>query len=85
MEVLDQDKANTLLNLISQQPDIDLNNLHDKDPNEIKSQLSIKKNNKKVRVEHLNNSKAFIEHSNYIDDIYNNIEEYSPDKEHKTR
>ena len=85
MEVLDQDKANTLLNLISQQPDIDLNNLHDKDPNEIKSQLSIKKNNKKVRVEHLNNSKAFIEHSNDIDDIYNNIEEYSPDKEHKTR
>ena len=42
-------------------------------------------NYKKVRVEHLNNSKAFIEHSNDRDDIYNNIEEYSPDKEHKTR
>ena len=43
MEVLDQDKANTLLNLISQQPDIDLINLYDKDPNEIKCQLLIKK------------------------------------------
>ena len=32
---------------------------------------------------HLNNSKAFIEYSNDMNDIYKNIEEYNPNKKHK--
>ena len=34
-------------------------------------------------LKHFNDSKAFIEYSNYKDDIYNNIEEYSPNKKQK--
>ena len=34
-------------------------------------------------IKHLNDSKAFIEYSNDIDDIYKNIEEYNPDKKRK--
>ena len=32
---------------------------------------------------HLNDSKAFIEYSNEMDDIYKNTEEYNPNKKHK--
>ena len=32
---------------------------------------------------HLNNSKAFIEYSNDMDDIYKNIQEYNPNKKCK--
>ena len=32
---------------------------------------------------HLNDSKAFIEYSNDMDDIYENIEEYNPNKKRK--
>ena len=31
----------------------------------------------------MNDSKAFIEHSNDMNDIYKNIEEYNPNKERK--
>ena len=31
----------------------------------------------------MHDSKAFIEHSNDMDDIYKNIEQYNPDKKHK--
>ena len=31
----------------------------------------------------MNDSKAFIEYSNGMDDIYKNIEEYNPNKKHK--
>ena len=31
-------------------------------------------------LKHLSDSKAFIEYSNDMDDIYKNIEEYNPDK-----
>ena len=34
-------------------------------------------------LKHLNASKAFIEYSNDMDDIYKNIEEYNPNKELK--
>ena len=34
-------------------------------------------------LKHSNDSKAFIEYSNHIDDIYNNIEEYNPNKKRK--
>ena len=41
--------------------------------------------NKRERagLKHLNDSKAFIEYSNDMDDIYKNIEEYNPNKKRK--
>ena len=33
---------------------------------------------------HLNDSKAFIEHANYMHDIYKYIEEYNPNKKCQT-
>ena len=35
------------------------------------------------RTKHLNDSKVFIEYSNDMDDIYENIEEYNPNKKRK--
>ena len=34
-------------------------------------------------LKHSNDSKVFIEYSNHIGDIYNNIEEYNPNKKRK--
>ena len=34
-------------------------------------------------LKHFKDSKAFIEYSNYMDDIYKNIEEYNPNKKCK--
>ena len=34
-------------------------------------------------LKYLNDSKAFIEYFNYMDDIYKNIEKYNPNKKHK--
>ena len=75
-------KANSLFNLISHQPDIDKIYLHAKNPCEAKYQLLINKR-ESARLNHLYDSKAFIEHSNDMDDICNNIEEYNPNKERK--
>ena len=50
--------------------------LYDKDPCEAKSQLLINKH-LGVDLKHYNNYKAFIEHPNGMDDIYENIEEYN--------
>ena len=47
---------------------------------------SIKKIIKKhgsTGLKHLNDSKAFIEYSNDMDDIYENIEEYNPNEKQK--
>ena len=65
-------KTNSLFNLINQQPDIDKIYLCAKDPYEAKYQFSTKKREDVAR-KHLNNSKAFIEYSNNIVDIYKNI------------
>ena len=48
----------------------------------------MKKNIKKSKQEstglkHFNDSKAFIEYSNYMGDIYKNIEEYNSNKKRK--
>ena len=81
MEVLDLEK-HSLFNLISQQPDIDNIYLYVKYAYEAKYQLLVNKP-KSTGLKHLNDSKAFIEYSNYIEDIYKNIEEYNPNKECK--
>ena len=36
-----------------------------------------------VGINHFNDPKAFIEHSNNIHDVSKNIDEYNPDKENK--
>ena len=53
--------------------------MYDKDPCEAKPQLLI---NKRLGVDlkHYNNYKAFIEHPNGMDDIYENTEEYNLSK-----
>ena len=41
------------------------------------------KKHEDVGIKHLNDSKAFIEHSNTMDDIYKNIENYYPKRNRK--
>ena len=47
--------------------------VYPKDPYEAKDQILIK-NHEYVETKHFNDSKAFIEYSNDMDDIYKNIE-----------
>ena len=68
--------------LISHQPDIDKVYLYAKDPYKTKYQLLIRKC-KDEDLKCFNDSKAFIEYSNDMNDIYKNTEEYNPDKERK--
>ena len=62
-------KTNTLLNLINEQKDIDKIYLYAKDLSEPKYEYLIK-NRENAGIEHVNNSKAFIECSNTMNDIY---------------
>ena len=68
--------TNALLNLINDEPGIDKIYLYAKDPFEAKYQLLINKRDSKglKYLNDSNDSKAFIEHSNDMDDIYKNIE-----------
>ena len=75
-------KTNALLNLINNQPNIHKIYLYAKDPYEGKYQFLIKKR-ESIGLKHFNDSKAFIEYSNGMHDIYNNINDYNPDKENK--
>ena len=75
-------KTNVLLNLINHEPDIDKIFLYAKDPYEAKYQLLINKR-ESTGLKYLNDSKAFIEYSNDMDDIYIKIEEYNPNKKQK--
>ena len=70
-------KINALLNLINNQPDIDKIYLHAKDPYEKKYQYLINKR-EKVGLNHFNDTKAFMEYSNDVQDVYKNIEDYNP-------
>ena len=67
-----------LLNLIKhQRPDIDKIYLYVKDPFESKYQLRIN-GREKVVVENLKTPKAFIDYSQTIGDVYENLEDYNP-------
>ena len=61
-------KTNALLNLINQQNDIDNIYLHAKDLSEAKYEFLIEKR-EDAGIKHLNNSNAFFECSNTIDDV----------------
>ena len=68
--------------MIHHQPDIYKIYLYAKDPYEAKYQFSVSKQESKD-LKHFNDSKAFIEYSNDLDDIYKNIEEYDRNKKAK--
>ena len=68
--------------IVSRQRNIDKIYSNAKDPYEPKCQLLINKR-EGVGLKHCNDLKAFIEYSNTIDDIYENIEEYNLNKERK--
>ena len=71
-------KTNVLLNLIKhQRPDIDKIYLYIKDPFESKYQLRIN-GREKVVVENLKTPKAFIDYSQTVGDVYENLEGYNP-------
>ena len=75
-------KTNALLNLINNQLDIDKIYLYAKDPYEAKYQYLINKP-EKVGLDHFKDSKAFIESSNDMQDVYKIIEDYNPEKKRK--
>ena len=75
-------RGNSLLNLINEQEDIDKIYLYAKDLSESKYDYLIK-NRENAGIKHVNNSKAFIECSNTMDDIYENIDDYNPSRRRK--
>ena len=75
-------KTILLLNLIENLPEIEKIYLYVKDPYESKYQYLINKR-EGVGINHFNDSKAFIDYSNDMQDVYENIDDYNPDKENK--
>ena len=75
-------KANVLLNLIENQPDIDKIYLYGKDPYEAKCQYLINKR-EGVGLNQFKYPKAFIEYSSDMPNFYKNIDEYNINKERK--
>ena len=75
-------KTNALLNLIKEQSDIDNIYLYAKDLSELKYEFLIKKH-EDAGTKHLNNSNAFVECSNIMDHVYENIDDYNPNRKRK--
>ena len=75
-------KTNSLFNQVNKERDIGKIYLYAKDPYEAKYQFLINKR-ESTGLKHFNDSKAFIEYSNDMDDIYKNIEECNPNKKRK--
>ena len=75
-------KTNKLLNLINEQNDIDKIYLYARDLNEPKYKILIKKR-KDAGIKHLNDPNAFIESSNTMDDVYENINDYNSSRKRK--
>ena len=75
-------KTNALLNLINKQNDIDKIYLYAKDLSEPKYEYLIKKL-EDAGIKHINNLNTFIECSNTMDDVYENIHDYNPNRRRK--
>ena len=75
-------KTNTLLNLINEQKDIDKIYLYAKDLSESNYEYLIRIR-ETAGIKHLNDSKAFIECSNKMNDVYENIDNYNPKRKRK--
>ena len=76
-------KTNALLNLIKEQGDIDKMYLYVKDLSELKYEFLIKKL-EDAGINHFNDPNALIECSNTMDDVYDNTEDYNPNRKRKT-
>ena len=79
-------KTNASLNLIQKQDNEKLINkiyLYAKDLSEARYQLLIKKREDE-RIKNLDNPSTFIEYSNTMDGVYNNIDDYNPKRNRKT-
>ena len=75
-------KTNTLLNLINEQRDIDKIYLYAKDLSESKYEHLIN-NCENAGIKHLNDSKAFIDCSNTMDNVDENIDDYNLNRKRK--
>ena len=75
-------KTNALINLINEQNNIDKIYLYARDLSEPKYEYLIKKR-EDAGIKHLNNPNAFIECSNTMDDVYENIHDYNPSRKRK--
>ena len=71
-----------MFDLINEQKDIDKLYLYAKDFSEPKYEYLIK-NRENAGIKHLNDSKAFIEYSNTMNNVYKNIDNYNPNKKRK--
>ena len=75
-------KTNALINLINEQNDINKLYLYATDLSEPKYEYLIKIR-EDAGIKHLNNPNAFIECSNTMDDVYENINDYNSSKKRK--
>ena len=71
-----------MVNLRNDKQDIDKIYLYSKDPFQAKYQFLINKRESRY-LKYFNDSEAFNECSNYMDNIYKNIEKYNPNKKQK--
>ena len=76
------EKANSLINLINEQNDIDKIYLYAKDLSEPWYEYLIKKH-KNAGIKHFNDLKSLIERSNTLDDVYENIDDFNPSRKRK--
>ena len=76
-------KTNALLNLRNNEPDLNKSYLYAKNPYEGKYEV-LMNTTECTGLKYLNYSKAFIEYSDDMDNIYKNIEEYNPNEKRKT-
>ena len=76
-------KNKRIANLINEQSDVDKIYLYAKDLNEQKYEYLIK-NHKNTGIKHLNDPNAFVDCSNTMDDIYENINDYNPTRKEKS-
>ena len=67
---------------MNKQPDIDKIHLYAQDSYEAKYQILINKS-ESIELKHFNDTKAFIEYSNGMKNVYENISEYNPGKNRK--
>ena len=72
-----------MLNLINEQLDIDKIDLCWRDLSEPKYEILIKER-ENAGIKHLNDSNTFIECSNTMDYVYENINDYNPSRKRKS-
>ena len=75
-------KTNALLNLIKEQDAIDKIYLYAKDLSKPKYEVLIKKH-EDAGTKHFSDPNVFIEWSNTMDDVYENVDNYNPNRKRK--